>query len=90
MSLDPERTANMIVCKDYWMSRRATESYRLCDKCPVQRLVIKLAALSTVMTRKSKAVGTNTRHFPGNLLRRKQIGSATWTDVTPRRDTVFP
>ena len=47
MSLDPERTANMIVCKDYWMSRRATESYRLCDKCPVQRLVIKLAALST-------------------------------------------
>ena len=34
MSLDPERTANMIVCKDYWMSRRATESYRLCDKCP--------------------------------------------------------
>ena len=31
--LDPGRTANMVVCKDYWMSRRSMESYRLCEKC---------------------------------------------------------
>ena len=24
----------MVVVKDYWMSRRAMESYRLCEKCP--------------------------------------------------------
>ena len=34
MRLNPGRSANMVVCKDYWMSRRAMESYRLCEKCP--------------------------------------------------------
>ena len=32
MSLDPLRTVNMVVAKDYWMSRRAME-----DKCKGRR-----------------------------------------------------
>ena len=33
-SLDADRTANMVVTKDFWMSRRALDSYRLCEQCP--------------------------------------------------------
>ena len=33
-ALDPDRTGNMIVSRDYWMSRSETESFSLCDKCP--------------------------------------------------------
>ena len=34
MNLQPDRTGNMIVCRDYWMSRTATQSYKLCSVCP--------------------------------------------------------
>ena len=34
MRLTADRTGNMTVCRDYWMSRTATDSYRICDKCP--------------------------------------------------------
>ena len=48
MRLDPGRTDKMIVCRDFWMSRQATNSYRLCDKCPPHpMLVINSPALST-------------------------------------------
>jgi len=32
--LDPERTEKMVVSRDFWMSRTATNSFRLCGKCP--------------------------------------------------------
>ena len=32
--LSVERTEQMIICKDYWMSRTESESYRLCELCP--------------------------------------------------------
>ena len=34
MSLLPDRTGNMIVCRDYWMSRTPTQSFKLCSVCP--------------------------------------------------------
>ena len=33
-TLDPERTENMIISRDFWMSRALLDSYRVCDKCP--------------------------------------------------------
>ena len=32
--LDVDRTENLIICRDYWMSRSEEESYKLCEKCP--------------------------------------------------------
>ena len=34
MNLLQDRTSNMIVCKDYWMSRTPTQAYQLCSYCP--------------------------------------------------------
>ena len=34
MSLDQDRVSDLIVCKDFWMSRRSLDSYRLCELCP--------------------------------------------------------
>jgi len=34
-SLDPERTGDMILCRDYWLSREgAEEGFQLCPECP--------------------------------------------------------
>ena len=33
-SLTTARTGNMTICRDFWMSRTATDSFRLCEKCP--------------------------------------------------------
>ena len=34
ISLNVDRTENLIICRDYWMSRSEGESYKLCEKCP--------------------------------------------------------
>ena len=34
MNLLQDRSSNMIVCKDYWMSRTATQAFKLCSSCP--------------------------------------------------------
>lgn len=34
MNLLQDRSSNMIVCKDYWMSRTATQAFKLCASCP--------------------------------------------------------
>ena len=35
-SLDPERTGDMILCRDYWLSREgANQSFELCHQCPL-------------------------------------------------------
>ena len=34
--LQDHRTSNMIVCKDFWMSRTSTLAYKLCTGCPMQ------------------------------------------------------
>ena len=35
-SLNPERTGDMIICKDYWLSRAegVDDGFKLCSKCP--------------------------------------------------------
>ena len=33
-SLDPERADSMVVCRDYWFSHAAMDSYRVCKTCP--------------------------------------------------------
>lgn len=33
-NLLPDRTGDMIVCRDYWMSRVSTQSFKLCSSCP--------------------------------------------------------
>ena len=35
MNLLQDRTSNMIVCKDFWMSRTPTQAYKLCTVCPM-------------------------------------------------------
>ena len=32
--LDPNRTENLVICRDYWMSRTEAESFKLCQMCP--------------------------------------------------------
>ena len=34
MNLLQDRTSDMIICKDYWMSRTPKEAFLLCSDCP--------------------------------------------------------
>ena len=61
--LDPDKTEDVFVCRDYWMSRSADESFKFCHMCPQPPFAAECYKILCAEHQTSEEIGFRFKHL---------------------------